>query len=424
MVALSGNLKVMQDIFEKREKEFCNSTKQLTLNRAIRSGNIAMVNYLLDKGIKVQRGGEFNSPLEQAVFSGDCDMVKLILPHSGAASFDDYLSYDALETGSNELVKFVLGETIDSSPEATTRSASSGNLATLKLVIEQHHAIPTNDMLNAAAASGNVELLVYLLDPTKNFALVANIETLNAATTKGTKCFDYLIEKFVLTPDATTLESACSNGNLTIVKKLLSEYNLEPTLDLLNQAAKSGVLGLVKLLIEDYDITPDPTSLLYSFNSKNLNVVRYILQKGKLQPVPYSFARNTANSWVQLYLACEVSKGTCIAKGSGKLVYGEGELITIAGLDPKLFYLVLDDLLSSNADEKLKMRLIKLEIVQNSPLPMTQLFLALAQINLKEEKIISLLNNAYNGFTLLGHNDLALQAKSALDEIGRPGFKP
>lgn len=180
--AESGNLKLVQYLLE-----ICHvdieargqypGTQDTALSRAAAAGQYEVVLYLLAQGANYEAITSYESLLSYAISSGVLDIVKALV--SAGTQIKKYDLYKAIQTGQLEIVKYLMQEGADIHQNYIGPSMrvaiESGNVELVKFfeqndipIIDPSAFDPWKDaqheILKAAAKSGNVDMMRYLVE--------------------------------------------------------------------------------------------------------------------------------------------------------------------------------------------------------------------------------------------------------------------
>lgn len=219
--------------------------------------------------------------MNEAAKFGHMKIVKYLVSKGDIAKFPKYLLHFPAERGDLEMLNFLVengahslieNENEDLQTPIVT-AASNGHLNIVKYLVskgadteclidppldDDEDNLRSYSPLWAACSENHFEIVHYLvsIDP------------------------DALLQRSYL-HDSLPIETAVSNGNLSIVKLLVSEQKLEKNPDVLNSliqlATHSNRLEILKYLIDDLGFEPENFILSFSFASPKLEVLKYFV---------------------------------------------------------------------------------------------------------------------------------------------------
>ena len=178
----------------------------------------------------------------------------------------------------------------------------------------------TADSLNLALKYFNNTLAIWLIRSEDRVKFKTPVDTLNAAARSGNlELVKWLVDiergADRLRPDHTTLIRAAESGNLELVKWLVDIKGVMPEQMTLGSAAESGNLELVQWLIHDHSLTPGQDDLSNALKSGRIEMVSWLVDnKGiALNEDMYEvYIKNSADSGAIELLQWLIDKGVTL----------------------------------------------------------------------------------------------------------------
>ncbi len=270
--SLLGNFKLVIYLCDEQRGKYQVQPNEETLKYAAASGNITLVNWLIDQ-MHIQPNQE---TLDKAALSSSFELMEWLIKRS------------VDKQATNKLIPSM--QTLDN-------AVLSGNYKSVawlnnNYVRKMEGFTPGDQTVDFAAISGNQEILNYLVNCEDNEVSISPTkETLDGAAEVGNLAMVKLliteaIADMQLEPDSMTLNAAAYSGNLELVKWLTDEEReqqcLDPDEDTFKAAALSGSLKLVKWFVQENEVD-DVNVLEIMLNlaaySGNIKLVKWLLDK-------------------------------------------------------------------------------------------------------------------------------------------------
>ena len=296
-------------------------TNTFTLNNAINTGDIDIITYFLNKGIKPDI-----TSLNNTIGIKNLNLIKKIIFDGNVKPTIDSLNLYALHTNDIDIVKLIMEECIKNSinPNLNTlNQAIRYNENIIRLIIRECNKVdikPTIETLNNAIKFNKnidvigliipecnkvdikptIELLNFVIDKIKNLDIIRlilntgvkpTIETLNYAINIipfQKDIFMTILDECIknnINPDITILEKSIKNkidiDAIKIIIQRCKKINIKPDVDLLNYVIiyDSDNIDLINLLIEE-DVKPNLKSLHFAISNNNINIISLLFNNG------------------------------------------------------------------------------------------------------------------------------------------------
>jgi hypothetical protein len=297
--AKSGNLEIVEYLVEKGAKIDKNA-----LEKAVIIGNLAIVKYLVNKVEKIddnlvsdavkynyipivkflvdEKNVKIsNNTIINAAQNGNLDLVKYLV--NKVENVDDYIVNYVTNLGDLDFLKHLINEkNAIISSDILIRAILSDNLAVVKYLVDEKNLEVSNSHVNSAARNCNLDIVKYLAKKCKE-----NIEingfTLRRVTQEGNlDMVKYLVDEKGAKVNDITLQLAIVSGNLALVKYLVDEKNLEISNDIVELAAKSDNSYIIKYLVDEKGAKISSHAIDIAVEYKNSSVIDYFVEKGVL----------------------------------------------------------------------------------------------------------------------------------------------
>lgn len=153
-------------------------------------GNMEMVRYLIGKGAKINENA-----VEMAVLNKHYDIVEYLIEKGARISYPTEKLI--IKSGNMDLLKLIIKklaqQNTDLTDDAVEIAAESGNLEIVKYLIDEKQSLISNSVLSYAIKSNNIKMVKYFIEE-KNFKPSANDVTL-ASMRGNMEIIKYLVKK-------------------------------------------------------------------------------------------------------------------------------------------------------------------------------------------------------------------------------------
>lgn len=284
------------------------STKSSLLHSAIETGNLEIVQLLIDFGADIKWTEQDKcSALYKAVRKGAIDVVKIILQTDEDIDFcgeNGAALHEAIRMENLELVKILLHHGANIYNLTNTQSykltaleeaINRGNMTISNILINEGKGYSLNKKmlvaLSLASRLGSLELVTFLLDKGVDVNLKVNGTSAIEEAINGQheNVIYYLIRRGALYRSYPVFYAAIRNGQINIVKKILTRnFSLDVRYKgktPLAVACDCGSLRVAKILLNmgaDVNITDKKgkTPLHYVAEKGSIKIVQALVEKG------------------------------------------------------------------------------------------------------------------------------------------------
>ncbi|OQS03074.1 hypothetical protein THRCLA_21245 [Thraustotheca clavata] len=205
--------------------------------------------------------------------------IDRLLPHL-TASMGNVLGKYLIKLGFDEYVEYMYQNCVfEPTADVVCEAARMGNLHIVSYLHLLQSVVMNYGLMEAAACSGNLNLIRYLLlqFPKKAFSTSTLVLAVRHGHLHVVRFLTYYKEEIEITDDV--LDAAASIGRIDIVRYIAERLDGFCSEDGFNQAVSKGFTKIVKYLFRRQPLLASKTSLQLAASNGRLNIVQFLLSK-------------------------------------------------------------------------------------------------------------------------------------------------